>query len=93
MKFCPACEALRTTKIVERAEGYVVRGRWVSVPVRFEACVVCGEAVGSDAEDDAVLAAVYAKRREMEADDEMSTSRVADGAVRILVSKRCCQRG
>ena len=61
--FCPSCEEFRATKVVERKERYTVRGRKIEVPVRAEVCAECGEALGSDEQDQQVLDAVHAEYR------------------------------
>jgi putative zinc finger/helix-turn-helix YgiT family protein len=61
--FCPACEALRDTRRVEREETYEVRNQLFAVNVTVAVCAECGESLGSDEEDQEILDAVYAKYR------------------------------
>jgi len=58
-RFCPACEQYKATKTVRKTETYNVRGCRITVPVTVQACVKCGERIGTDKEDEAVLSAVY----------------------------------
>jgi putative zinc finger/helix-turn-helix YgiT family protein len=61
--FCPNCEDYRSTRHVERPETYTVRDRQITVPVATTVCAVCGEAVGSDEQDQVILDAVHAEYR------------------------------
>ena len=62
-QFCPTCEDYSETKTVEREETYTVRGTEVTVPVKVGVCTTCGESLGSDEEDQAILDAVHAEYR------------------------------
>ncbi|MDP6542557.1 MAG: hypothetical protein QGH60_01115 [Phycisphaerae bacterium] len=62
-KFCPGCEEYRQTKIVERDKTYTVRDREITVPVTVKLCSTCGESIGSDEDDQAILDTVHAEYR------------------------------
>ncbi|MDP6542556.1 MAG: DUF4065 domain-containing protein [Phycisphaerae bacterium] len=62
-KFCPGCEEYYETKVAERRETYTVRDREITVPVAVELCSGCGESIGSDEADQAILDAVYSEYR------------------------------
>ena len=61
--FCPNCEEYSETKIAERDETYTVRDRQITVSVKVELCTGCGESIGSDPGDQAILDAVHAEYR------------------------------
>ncbi|MGC9453736.1 MAG: type II TA system antitoxin MqsA family protein [Phycisphaerae bacterium] len=61
--FCPNCEDYRLAKRVRRDETYKVRDQQITIPVERLICVNCGEPLGSDEHDQAVLNAVYAEYR------------------------------
>ena len=63
VEFCPMCEDYRGIKKSVREETYTVRDRQITVTGERELCEVCGETLGSDAEDDTILNAVYAEYR------------------------------
>lgn len=63
LKFCPACEDYRETKIVGRDETYTVQDREVTVAVQIAVCVSCGEQIGSDEADQKILDAATESRR------------------------------
>jgi len=62
-QFCPNCEEYSETKIAERDDTYTVRDREITVPVTVELCANCGESIGSDEDDQAILDAVHAEYR------------------------------
>jgi len=62
-EFCPGCEEYRQTKTVERNETYTVRDREITAGVTVELCSACGESIGSDEDDQAILDAVHAEYR------------------------------
>lgn len=62
-RFCPTCEDYCATSTEEREETYTVRGRDITVPVKAEVCAECGESLGSDEQDQAILDAVHAEYR------------------------------
>lgn len=61
--FCPNCEDYHPTKRVKRSETYKVRDQQITIPVETEVCVKCGESIGSDEQDKAVLDSVHAEYR------------------------------
>lgn len=62
-RFCPTCEDYRETKTVDREETYTVRGCEIAVPVKATVCAECGESLGSDEQDQAILDTVHAEYR------------------------------
>jgi YgiT-type zinc finger domain-containing protein len=62
-KFCPSCEEDRQVKTITRDATYTVRDRKITVRVTTEVCSTCGQPVGSDEQDQAVLDAVHAEYR------------------------------
>jgi len=62
-KFCPGCEEYCETKISQRDETYTVPDRQITVPVTVELCANCGQSIGSDEDDQAILDAVHAEYR------------------------------
>lgn len=62
-QFCPTCEDYSETKTVEREETYTVRGTEITIPVKVEVCETCGESLGSDEDDQAILDALHAEYR------------------------------
>ena len=84
--YCPTCEDWRETKAETREETYTVRGSEIRVPVAAHVCVVCGEAIGSDDEDQAVLDAVHAAYRREE--DLLTPERIKAIRQRYRLSQR-----
>jgi len=62
-QFCPNCEEYCQTKVTKRNETYTVRDRQITVPVTVELCANCGQSIGSDEDDQAILDAVHAEYR------------------------------
>ena len=58
--FCPQCEECVDTRIAYRQETYTVQGKPVTVSVTAKLCVVCGETICTDKDDQDVLDAVHA---------------------------------
>jgi len=61
--FCPGCEDYRAVRTETRNETYTVRGEKITVPVEAQICCECGETIGSDDRDQAILDAVYVEYR------------------------------
>lgn len=59
-EYCYRCEGYVETQAVERPETYTVKGVQVTVPVQTKLCVVCGESLGTDEDDQIILDAIHA---------------------------------
>lgn len=63
IKFCPKCEDYHSTKRVDRQETYAIHDQKIAVAVKVAICAECGESLGSDKDDQAILDAVHAEYR------------------------------
>ncbi len=61
--FCPNCEDYRTLIPVKRDESYTVRGEEITVTVDRMLCEECGESIGTDEQDQAVLDVIHSEYR------------------------------
>lgn len=61
--YCPNCETVGPVALKSTEQTYQVGGRSVTVPVTADHCLVCGEEVGSDESDQAILDAVREELR------------------------------
>jgi putative zinc finger/helix-turn-helix YgiT family protein len=85
-EFCPSCEEYCETKVSERDETYTVRDRRITVSVKATLCAACGESIGSDEDDQAILDAVHAEYRRQT--DMLTPERIKDIRKRYLLSQR-----
>jgi putative zinc finger/helix-turn-helix YgiT family protein len=84
--FCPNCEDYRATKTLERPERYSVRGADIEVRVKTSVCAECGEVIGADDDDAAVLNAVYAEYRRRK--DLLSPEKIKEIRKRYSLSQK-----
>ena len=85
-EFCPSCEEYRQTKVSERDETYTVRDRRITVSVKATLCAACGESIGSDEDDQAILDAVHAEYRRQA--DMLTPEQIRDIRKRYRLSQK-----
>jgi len=58
--FCPSCEDYREARYLSDYESYVIEGRGIIVMLGHWRCRSCGEELGSDKSDQALIEALKA---------------------------------
>lgn len=53
--FCPRCEDYRETRTARLRDTIMLHGCRIRLPYCAQVCTVCGEEIGSDAEDQALI--------------------------------------